>query len=66
MQSLIADKHSNTELKKIVLQVELLQRESICGFHEDKKSPFLKITIVKQSSKISKSAFFKTNNFFLK
>ena len=47
MQSLIADKHSNTELKKIVLQVELLQRESICGFHEDKKSHFLKVRINK-------------------
>ena len=47
MQSLIADKRSNTELKKIVLQVELLQRESICGFHEDKKSHFLKVRINK-------------------
>ncbi len=45
-KTLIEDSHPKPELTQIVLEVELLQQESICGFHENKKSSFLKVMII--------------------
>ena len=42
---MIADSRFKTELTQIVLKVELLQRESIYGFQENKKFQFLKVNL---------------------
>ena len=40
---MVADSKSKNEIHQIVLEVELLMRENMYGFHENKKAPFLKV-----------------------
>ncbi|XP_057373980.1 DNA polymerase delta catalytic subunit-like [Daphnia carinata] len=44
-KALIADNRSKQEIHEFVLEVELVERESMYEYHENKKSPFLKITL---------------------
>jgi len=44
-KSMIADSKSKNEVQQMVLEVELMMRESMYGFHENKKASFLKITV---------------------
>ncbi|XP_057374077.1 DNA polymerase delta catalytic subunit-like [Daphnia carinata] len=44
-KALIADSRSKQEIHEFVLEVELVERESMYEYHENKKSPFLKITL---------------------
>ena len=42
---MVADSKSKNEIHQIVLEVEYMMRESMYGFHENKKAPFLKVSI---------------------
>ena len=42
-KSMIADSKSKNEVQQMVLEVELMMRESMYGFHENKKASFLKV-----------------------
>ena len=44
-KSMVADSKSKNEIQQIVLEVELMMRESMYGFHENKKAPFLKASV---------------------
>lgn len=43
-KALIADSRSKQEIHEFVLEVEFVEKESMYGYHENKKSPFLKVT----------------------
>ena len=44
-KALVADSKAKQEIAQMVLEVDLQIKESMYGFHENKKSPFLKITL---------------------
>ena len=50
-KSMIADNKSKQEIPQMVLEVSLKTMESMYGFHENKKSPFLKVIPLKSSLK---------------
>lgn len=44
-KALVADSKAKQDPGPLVLEVELLEKESMYGFHENKKCPFLKVTL---------------------